>query len=76
MGSLKAGGKTTLNAINKTSLSEKIEFIIEDWFSKYTNITTKLKWKLFTKGIKRPSEEAWVLMDRVSNSKRMASTLI
>ncbi len=31
-----------------------------DWFTKYTNITTKLKWKLFTKVIKRPSENAWV----------------
>ncbi len=29
-------------------------------FTKYTNITTKLKWKLCTKVFKRPSEEAWV----------------
>ncbi len=36
---------------------EWIEFIAEDWIAKYTNITTKLKWKLFTKVIRRPSEE-------------------
>ncbi len=35
--------------------------------SKYTNITTKLKWKLFTKVIKRPSKEAQVQIDRVFN---------
>jgi hypothetical protein len=35
-----------------------------------------LKWKLFTKVIKRPSEEAWVCIDRMSNLKRSASTLI
>ncbi len=39
---------------------EYIKFITEDLFTKYTNITTKLIWKLFTKVIKRPSEEAWV----------------
>ncbi len=55
--------------LKKLSLLLKIDF-------QNTQTTTKLKWKLFTKGIKRPSEEAWVLMDRVSNSKRMASTLI
>ncbi len=42
-----------------------MEFITEDSFTKYTNITTKLNWKLFTKVIKRPSKEAWVL-DRQS----------
>jgi len=36
-------------------------------------MTTKLKWNLFTKVIKRPSEEAWVWIDRVSNKKRSAS---
>ncbi len=35
-------------------------FITEDYFAKQTNITIKLKWKLFTKVIKEPSEEAWV----------------
>ncbi len=54
----------------------KIEFITEDWFTKHTNITTKLKWKLFTKVIKSPSEEAWVWIDSVSNVKRSASALI
>jgi len=43
-----------------------IKFITEDGFSKYTNITTKLSWKLFTKVIQKPSEEAWVWIDRVS----------
>ncbi len=32
---------------------------------KYTNITTKLSWQSFTKGIKEPSEVAWVWIDRV-----------
>ncbi len=45
---------------NKTSCFEYIKFITEDYFAKHTNITTKLKLKLFTKVIKKPSEEAWV----------------
>jgi len=32
--------------------------ITEDYFPKHTNITTKLKWKLFTKVIREPSKEA------------------
>ncbi len=44
---------------NKTTYFEYIVFITEDWFTKCTNITTKLKWKLFTKVIKRASKEAW-----------------
>ncbi len=36
---------------------------------KYTNITTKLNWKLFTKVI-RSSEEAWVWIDRESNEEK------
>ena len=40
---------------NKSSLLLNIDF------TKYTNITTKLNWKLFTKVIKKPSKEAWVL---------------
>jgi hypothetical protein len=32
-------------------------FSTEDGFTKYTNITTKLNWKLFTIVIKRPSKE-------------------
>jgi hypothetical protein len=43
-----------------------MKFITEDWFRKYTNIATKLNWKLFTKAIKRPSKETWVWIDRVS----------
>ncbi len=31
-----------------------------------TDITTKVQWKLFTKVSKRPSQEAWVYIDRVS----------
>ncbi len=42
-------------------------FITEVLFTKYTNITTKLKWKSFTKVIKRPSKETWVGIDRLSN---------
>ncbi len=45
---------------NKTSCFELIMFITQDWFTNYANITTKLKWKLFTKVIKRPCKEAWV----------------
>ena len=41
-------------------------FITEDNFTEHTNITTKLKQKLFTKEIKEPSKEAWSL-DRESN---------
>ncbi len=33
--------------------------------TKHTNFTTKLNWKLFTKVIKIPNKEAWVL-DRQS----------
>jgi hypothetical protein len=43
---------------------ELIRFIAEDGFPKYANITSKLKWKLFTKVIREPSEEAWVQTDR------------
>ncbi len=39
----------------------KSSFFTEDWYTIYTNITTKLNWKLFTKLIKSPSKEAWVL---------------
>ncbi len=34
---------------NKTSCLEIIKLITEDCFPKHTNITTKFKWKLFTK---------------------------
>ncbi len=52
---------------NKTSFVEKIEFIPKYYFPKPTNITTKLKWKLFTKVIREPSRETWGLVDRKSN---------
>ena len=42
------------------SYFEQIKFITEDWSTNYTKITIKLNWKLFTKVIKKPSEEAWV----------------
>ncbi len=45
--------------LNKSSL------LLKFYLQKYTNITTKLHWKLFTKVIKKPSEEAWVWIDRV-----------
>ncbi len=47
---------------NKTSCLEKIEFITDNYFTKHTNITTKLKQKLFTKVIREQSEEAWFLV--------------
>jgi hypothetical protein len=37
-----------------------MEFITENTKVKPTNITVKLKWKVFTKVIKIPSKEAWV----------------
>jgi hypothetical protein len=40
-------------SLNKSSLLAKIIF-------QNTNKTTKLKWKLLTKVIREPSEEAWV----------------
>jgi hypothetical protein len=51
----------------KTSCFEIIKFITEEYFTEHTNITTKLKLKLFTKLIKMPSEEAWVWIDTESN---------
>ncbi len=45
---------------NKTTYFKYIVFITEDLFTKNANITTKLKWKLFTKVIKRPSDVVWV----------------
>ncbi len=56
---------------NKMSCFIQIKFITEDSFSKYTNITTKLNWELFTKVIKKPSKEAWV-SDRQCLIKREA----
>ncbi len=47
------------------SLLFYIKFITGDWFRKYTNITTKLNSKLFTKVIKKPSEGS-VGLDRQS----------
>ncbi len=51
---------------NKTSCFEYIKFITEDYFTEHMNITTKLKWKLFTKVIKIPSEESLGWIDRES----------
>ena len=42
-------------------------FINEDYFTEHTNIATKLKWKLFTKVIKKPIGEAYVWIDRESS---------
>jgi len=41
-----------------------------DGFTEYTNIITKLKWKLITEVIKRPSEEACGWIGRESKLKR------
>ncbi len=61
---------------NETSCWEQIKFITEDYFTEHTNITTKLKQKLFTQVIKLPSKEAWVWIDRESNQKRSAGAVI
>ncbi len=59
-----AANTVNLNIV-KQCFSEQNKFITHNVFTKYTNIITKLKWKLFTKGIKRPSKEAWVCIDSV-----------
>jgi hypothetical protein len=51
-------------------------FITEDWLTKQTNITTKWNWKLCSKVIKRPSEEAWVLDRQSVLIKREAQALL
>ncbi len=50
-------------------------FNTEDYFTEYTNITTKLKQKLFTKLIKMLNKEAWVGQTE-SLIKREAQALI
>ncbi len=37
---------------------------------------TEFNWKLFTKIIKRPSEEAWVCIDSVLNKREAQALLI
>ncbi len=32
----------------------------KDYFIEHANVTAKLKWKVITKVIKKPTEEAWV----------------
>jgi hypothetical protein len=51
---------TKRGALNKSSFVLKI--ILQN-----TNITSELKWKLFTKVIKKLSKEAWVSIDRELN---------
>jgi hypothetical protein len=64
-GSLKAPRQSSKwHCYNKASYLEYIEFITEDYFPKHTNITTKLKWKVFTNVIREPSKEAWHFLDR------------
>jgi hypothetical protein len=63
-------------SIKKTSYFEKIKFIMEDCFTKYTNITTKLSWKLFTKVITKLSKEAWVWDRHSVLIKREAQALL
>jgi hypothetical protein len=45
----------------------QIKFITEDDFTEHKDITTELKWKLFSKVVKEPSKEAWLWIDRESN---------
>jgi hypothetical protein len=49
------------------SLAYNARCYTEDSFPKYTNITTKLKHKLFTKVIREPTEEAWASLGKESN---------
>jgi len=58
------------------SFLEQIKFITEDRFAKYTNITTELNWKLFTKVIKRPSKEDLGLDRQSDLIKREAQALL
>ncbi len=52
--------KTLKSTINFGSYNKlKIRKISEDYFTEHTNITTRLKQKLFTKVIKMPSKKAW-----------------
>ncbi len=37
-----------------------IKFTSEESFAKYTNITTKLNWKIFTKVISTNHGKAWI----------------
>jgi hypothetical protein len=52
-----------------------VKFFTDFWFTKYTNVATKLDWKLFTNVIKRPSKEGAVLDRECLNKKRSASAL-
>jgi hypothetical protein len=58
------------------SFSVQIKFITEDRYTKYTNITTKLNWKLFTKVIKRQSEGSLGLDRQSVLIKREAKVLL
>ncbi len=51
----------------KQVASYKIKSITEDYFTEITNITTKLKQKLFRKVIQMPSKEAQVWIDGESH---------
>ncbi len=51
----------------KNSLAYNARCYTEDFFPKYTNITTKLKHELFAKVTREPSEEAWASLGKESN---------
>jgi hypothetical protein len=53
----------------------KIEFMTIELFTKNTNITTKLNWKLFTKVI-RAKQRSLGLLETESSMQRSASALI
>ncbi len=52
---------------NETSCFKFIKLVTEYYLEEHANITTKLKWKLFTKVIKTPCEEALFGINRESN---------
>ncbi len=60
-----ASAVSYIRKYNKTSSFKWIMFIGEDYFTKHTNITNKLKWRLFTKVIREPSDQAYVHIDKV-----------
>jgi len=53
--------------IKQVASNKSSKFNTEHYFTEHTNITTKLKWKLFTKVMKMPGKEAWVWIGRESN---------
>jgi hypothetical protein len=56
----------TDTVINQVALF-KSSLLLRIGLQNTLTLCSKLKWKLFTNVIKIPGEEAWVVIDRVSN---------